>query len=168
MYDTLLNAAEWLRDKQFSQFIQSDENFFPALEVLHVMAVALVIGPILLLDFRLMDVGGDRAFSTPRLMRLVVPIALGAFVVAFISGGLMFASQPTRYIQTPVFLIKMGLLVLAGANMMLFHRWFDRTEFDWHSDAISPARARIAGLTSMLLWLSILVAGRFIGFVLAF
>lgn len=167
MYDLLLQAGQWLVDTGISDFLQEDANTFPALEVIHVLAIALVVGPILLLDLRLMDRGFGFPLHGPRLMRLIVPIAITAFVVAILSGALMFASQPLAYLQTPVFLVKMGLLGLAGANMVLFHRWFSHAGVDWREGAPSPARARIAGLMSMVLWLSVLTTGRFIGFVLA-
>lgn len=55
-----------------------------------------------------------------------------------------------------VFLVKMSLIVLAGANLLIFDRLAHRP--DWGGSLVSAAVA------SLVLWTAVLICGRFIGF----
>ncbi len=67
----------------------------------------------------------------------------------------------------PYFLWKMGLMLLAGVNMAIFHRILSKNISDWDAPgAAAPAAAKIAGLLSLLLWIVIPFCGRAVGFTL--
>jgi len=159
--------AEWLGNSALSNYIQEDPTAFPILEVLHVVAIALVVGSIFIVDLRLLNLC-SKTYRVSRLLKAVLPMTGIAFTFAVITGFLMFASQPVRYLHTTPFLLKMGLLVLAGANMLLFHAWTHRGITKWDDGDAIPRAARVAGLVSLILWVAILFAGRFVGFLLAF
>jgi len=163
----IMGWAERLRDSSLALYIQEDVTAFPLLEALHVMAVALVVGSIFIVDLRLMNLAA-KSYPVSRLMRSVLPVTVGAFLLAAITGALMFASQPTRYLATTPFLIKLGLLSLALVNMGVFHLWTHRGIAGWDRAAVLPIGARMAGLISLILWIMILIAGRFVGFMLAY
>jgi hypothetical protein len=160
--------AEWLRDMPIAEQIQESATAFPLLECVHVMAITLVVGTIMIVDLRLLNVA-SRSYRVTRLLRTLLPLTWGAFVVALITGSLLFLSQPTKYILTVPFQIKMGLMALAGLNMAIFHLWTQRGIAVWDEGvAAIPLAARFAGLVSILLWLGVVVAGRFIGFMIPF
>jgi hypothetical protein len=58
----------------------------------------------------------------------------------------------------------MILLCAAGLNMIVFHAISARDLQQWEKDAVPPLRARLAGAVSILLWIAIVVCGRWIGF----
>ena len=89
---------------------------------------------------------------------------IGAFVGAAITGGLMFIGNATTYAANTPFLIKMGLLVLAGLNMLYFQFVTYRSVGQWDSGRPVPA-ARAAGMVSLVLWVGVIGFGRWIGFV---
>jgi hypothetical protein len=164
----LMTWAEWLRDVPLAQRIQESATAFPWLECLHVIAIVLVVGSIMIVDLRLLNVA-SRSYRVTRLMRTLLPLTWAAFVVALITGSLLFLSQPTKYLLTVPFQIKMGLLALAGLNMATFHLWAQRGIALWdNGTAAIPLAARFAGLLSILLWLGVVFAGRFIGFMVPF
>ncbi|HWJ69664.1 MAG TPA: hypothetical protein VNS79_14735, partial [Sphingobium sp.] len=72
----------------------------------------------------------------------------------------------TSYMANPYFLIKMGLLILAGLNMAVFHAVTWRTVNDWDNSPVLPTGAKIAGALSLLFWLGVIFFGRAIGFTL--
>jgi hypothetical protein len=160
----ITNWAEWLGHTALSYYIQRNAVAFPILEVLHVIAITLVVGSIFVVDLRLLNLC-SKSYRITHLLRAVLPLTLCAFVFALLTGFLLFSSQPVRYLHTP-FPIKMGLLMLAGVNMAVFHLWTERRIAAWDKGGVTPLGARIAGGVSMVLWIAILVAGRFIGFVL--
>jgi hypothetical protein len=67
-------------------------------------------------------------------------------------------------VRNPAFRIKMALIVLAGVHALIFHLAARRKMPAWNS-ATPPMAARIAGLVSILLWIGVVAAGRWIGFI---
>ncbi|MGZ6029337.1 MAG: hypothetical protein ACXWK5_07945, partial [Myxococcaceae bacterium] len=76
----------------------------------------------------------------------------------------LFASNAPTYARNPFLQLKMGLLLLAGVNMALFHLWARRNLPQWESGPRLPFRAKLAGAVSLLCWVGIVAAGRWIGF----
>ena len=136
---------------------------FPALESLHVIALALVLGTIVIVDLRLIGCLSHRRGAT-RLIQELLPFTWVAFVVAVATGLLMFASNAITYAENSLFWWKMALLMLAGVNMGIFHLGVYRRIGEWDTDFPPPRLARAAGMGSMLLWTTVIVLGRYIGF----
>ena len=87
-----------------------------------------------------------------------------AFALAVITGSLMFTSNAPTYAANAQFLSKMGVLVLAGINMAIFHLTAYQRIGQWNDALPTPRGARIAGATSLTLWIVIVFLGRWIGF----
>lgn len=160
----LMQWAGIVRETGLAAYIRDDFTAFPLLEVLHVMAIALVIASIFVVDLRLLGLA-SRDYPVRALMRTMLPLTIVSFTCAALTGGLLFISDASHYLEVTPFLIKMGLLGLAFLNMVLFHLWVRRDIARWDSGGAIPMGARGAGLVSMLLWVAILGAGRFVGFV---
>lgn len=156
------DALLWLQNTPLSWAIGDSLWLFPALEGAHVIAAALVFGAIAFLDLRLVY-AASRARPVSVLSAEILPLVWVAFAVAVLTGGLMFVSAAAHYGENGPFLIKMGLLLLAGANMAAFHRLMARRAHEWDAGP-PPAAARLAGALSLLLWLGVIVTGRWIGF----
>jgi hypothetical protein len=80
-----------------------------------------------------------------------------------VTGTLLFTSNATGYYDNTAFRVKMGLLVLAGLNMLYFQRVTFRGVFAWDQGQ-PPSAARLAGVISLGLWCGIIGFGRWIGF----
>ncbi len=138
---------------------------FPTIETLHVIALVTVIGTIALVDLRLVGVKGH-ALRVSQLAKDTLPWTWGAFALAAITGGLLFISKASSYMINPYFLWKMGLMALAGLNMLYFHMTTWRTVQHWELDPSFPAMAKLAGWLSLVFWLGVVFCGRLIGFTL--
>jgi hypothetical protein len=142
--------------------IRDSLYWFPTLEAVHVVALSLVFGTIMIVDLRVLGVA-----STRRIFRRVSGDALkwtwAAFAVAVVTGALMFTSSAVVYFGNTAFRIKMGLLLLAGLNMLLFH-FVERDSDGWHRHAPAPRLSRICAIVSLVLWIAVIGAGRTIGF----
>ena len=130
---------------------------------LHILGIGLLVGAILPLDLRLLG-----------LFRRVPLEAVGPFLsraaavgacLAIASGLWLFSVKPAEYLANPAFLAKAALLALALANVALQHRGRRFAQATAGGSAVPRAPVRVAALCSALLWLSVLVAGRWIGFV---
>ena len=112
----------------------------------------MLVTAAMLMDLRLLGLF-SRLERAP-FVGLLRGVALAAFAGAALTGLALFSIRATESAFNPAFLVKMGLIGLAGANA-LAHRLLA---------GCRPGVARATAVLSLLLWPSILVAGRFIGF----
>jgi uncharacterized membrane protein len=163
MMSLFWDLIAYFEDSALADNIRENDNLFPLIESIHVVALCLVVGSIFMLDLRLLGLAStDRPAG--RLAQAILPVTWGAFTVAFITGFLMFMSNATKYLANGFFIAKMCLLVVAGLNMLIFHAISARDMPQWEKQASPPLRARLAGGFSILFWISIVACGRWIGF----
>ena len=126
----------------------------------HILGIGLLLGSILPLDLRL--IGFFRSMPLAVLGRFLLNVARAGFAIALVAGLCLFSVKPLEYIENTAFLCKAVLLVLAFVNVFFQHQ----------GDSFSAAlrggviagRVRVSAMISAGLWLSVLVAGRWIGF----
>lgn len=159
-------TLQQINDLPIAIAISESATLFPTLESIHVLALVLVFGTIAVVDLRLLGVRLHRA-SAQRLISELLPYTWVAFVVAVISGAFLFTSNAVQYGANPFFIVKMGLLILAGANMLVFHLTAHRRIAGWDDAVSPPAGARVAGFLSLALWTGVIVCGRWVGFTLS-
>ncbi len=147
-------VGEWMR---------SSLKALPVVESIHVMAVALVFGTILIVDLRLLGIPNSRRPFT-RVADELLSLTWGAFVIAAITGALMFAANAATYFDNAAFRWKMLLLLGAGINMAIFQFSTLKSVAAWDANSPTPRAGRIAGICSILLWTSVIFVGRWIGF----
>lgn len=152
-----------LRDAPLPTAIREGASLFPWIETGHVVAIAFVVGTIAIVDLRLLGHRAHRG-GVKRLIRELLPYTWGAFGLAVLSGALLFASKAPDYWANPWLRAKFVLLLLAGANMLLFHATAHRSVDAWDERLPPPAAARVAGAASLMLWIGVVVCGRWVGF----
>jgi hypothetical protein len=153
----------WLESWPISGAIRESAWLFPAFESAHVIAIALVVGSIFIVDLRLLGVTSKRKPVT-ELAGEVLPWTWGLFCLAVVTGGMMFASKAPSYFENTQFRLKMLCLALAGINMVVFHLFTYRSVHLWDRDRPTLLGAKIAGGTSLTLWVLVVAFGRWIGF----
>ena len=157
-------ALEWLQSTRIATTVAENDILFPWIESVHVLAIVLVVGTISIVDLRLLGVA-SLDISARRLMRDVIPYTWGAFVVAAITGSLMFSSDAVHYAQNRLFQAKLVMLVLAGLNMATFHFFGVRDIERWEAPgATTPVAAKAAAAISLLVWITVVSLGRGTGF----
>jgi hypothetical protein len=162
--DPIVDVLQWLNDTNVAQAIRDSVWIFPAIETVHVIAIAFVVGSIMRLDLRLTGlVWRDRPVT--EVSGQMLPWTWASFVVATIFGLLLFASKPFTYLQIVFFDVKMFLIVLAGLNMAIFQQVIFKGVAKWDRSPMPPTAVRLAGSLSLAFWVSVLVCGRLIGFV---
>ena len=146
--------AAWLRDSLYA---------FPLIESLHVIGLTMVFGMAAIIDLRLLGVASvRRPFAT--LASDTMRWTWAAFGLTATTGLLMFSTNPLVYYQNVQFRFKMALLVLAGINVLIFNTTAGRSVHRWNTDTVAPLSGRLAGALSLLLWIGVIVLGRWVGF----
>jgi cbb3-type cytochrome oxidase subunit 1 len=156
-------AEFWMAMESWPVSMRIGESaWFPLLESLHVVGATFVVGSILMVDLRLLRLAG-REHALSRLMRDVVPWTWGAFVVAAVTGLGLFITRASAYVENRAFQIKVLLLLLAGINMLLLHRVTLRERERLDSGESRSTAAQMAGACSLVVWIGVIVAGRWVG-----
>lgn len=137
-------------------------SWFPFLESIHVIAAAMVVGSILMVDLRLLGFAATR-YPITTLSKELVPWSWGAFVIATITGLGMFITRAASHVVNPAFQWKIVLLVLAGLNMAYFHVRVYRHIERWDRVETPPTQLKLIGSLSLFLWAGVMLAGRWVG-----
>jgi hypothetical protein len=159
----LFHICQWLDSTRLSAIIRHSNWLFSTLDTIHTLGIILVAGTIMLVDLRLLGLG-LRSVPVSQLVARIVPSTLWGFGLMLVSGGLLFASEAVKMYYSPAFRIKMFLLALAGLNALIFHWTIYRDIANWDPASAVPARARLAGLLSLVFWIAIIAAGRAIAY----
>lgn len=128
---------------------------YPALEVVHIIGIALLFGSLMVLDLRLTGLG--RALPLEALARLALPVSLGGFLLAAASGLVMFAADAAGLLTHPAFQLKFLLICAAGLNAALFHARGGLRKAD--------GTAFTQAVLSLALWMGVIACGRAIAYV---
>jgi len=154
---------EWLQATSLAVFIHQTKWAFTTIEVIHLITISMVIGSIAIVDLRLLGLASTRRPFT-ELSREILPYTWAAFVLAAVTGSLLFISQATQYFVTPTFWGKMTIMAAAGINMAIFEFITVRGVKEWDVKPNLPLRARLAGGISLACWALVFVFGRWTGF----
>lgn len=150
--------VDWLGGWPGAVLLQRSGTAYLFVNAAHILGIGLLLGAILPLDLRL--AGVLRASALPLVGPILIRTAACGLALASATGFWLFTVKPAEYLGNTAFLIKLGLLVLALGNIALQHR------------GLKPAlagseigiRVRMLAALSAVLWLCVLLAGRWIGF----
>src|SRR5262245_1411497 len=163
MEANLQSVVQWLQSTALAVFIHDHAWAFTTIQVVHVVAISLLIASIAIVDLRLLGLRFARHPVT-ELTAIVLPWTWTAFTIAALTGSLMFISQAVAYFSNYTFWLKMSLLLAAGINMLIFEFITVRGVGNWDRSPALPLAAKLAGGISISCWLLVFVLGRIIGF----
>jgi hypothetical protein len=155
----------WLEGTPLAMMVSHGQFGFAALEMIHVTATTFVFGMITIVDLRLVGVL-SRDARVSDLYRDVVPLAWAAFVVATITGTLLFISQARAYSVNFAFQMKLAVLLLVGLNMLAFRHFVYPGIAKWDAAAAIPLSARLAGAVSLIGWIAVVSCARWIAYLM--
>ena len=162
---SLASFLQWLYNTPFSITMRESLWAEPIVETIHVLTLTLFLGFAVLLDMRLMGVAMKRRRMSEVLGQLT-PWLFGGFAVMIVTGVLLFCADPIAFYSTTVFKVKMIMLVLAGLNVLIFNATVGRKIAEWDLSPTTPGGAKLAAVVSLVLWVFIISAGRWIAYAL--
>ena len=146
-----------LHDNPLGQFMTDVSWFFAVCETLHFFGLCLLMGSLLIVDLRLMDfIKGVPV----RLALRFVPFAIAGLIINILTGILFIVSNPAGYFTNWMFLLKMTLVVIAGANALYFTFVEEKHVLALPEGAPMPRGTKILAFASLLMWTLVLIAGR--------
>ncbi|MDH5829580.1 hypothetical protein QFW80_03475 [Luteimonas sp. M1R5S18] len=154
-------AAAAFEASALGEWIRGAGQAYAVANVVHLLGLSLLVGPALLMDLRLLGLG--RAFPLAETVRCLGRVAGAGLVLAVCSGVALFSADAVALSTHPLMRLKLALVLLALANVALFHAWAGRERASW--TATVPVAARACAVVSLLAWPAIVVAGRMIAYV---
>jgi hypothetical protein len=146
-----------LEDTRIGEIVR--ESAFPYVEGAHVLGLALSVGTVVWFDLRLIGVT-MRSRSVTEVFQNLKGWMIAGFCLMFLTGALLFTAHAVKAYSNGYFRAKIALIVLAGVNTAVYHLTVDRRRAEWNDAAVPPLAARAAGLVSLVLWFSVIAAGR--------
>jgi uncharacterized protein DUF6644 len=143
--------------------IRESLYLFPLIESVHVIGLTMVFGTIAIIDLRLLGIASARRpFS--RMASDIMRWTWAAFALTVTTGVLMFMTNAEVYYHNFYFRSKMAMLACAGINIVIFERTAARSMHRWDKDAAAPLAGKAVAVVSLVVWISIIFLGRWIGF----
>jgi hypothetical protein len=137
--------------------LNNTEWAFPLAECVHIGGFAVGIGSIVLVDFRMLNLG-LRHETAARILRYTEPWTLIALAFVVFSGAAMFLSQTYIYLVNLIFPLKMYALLAALVYNFTVHRKVATMENP------PPVLSKLVAILSLLLWVSVVFGGIFVTF----
>jgi hypothetical protein len=159
----LTGLVDFLQNSALSEWMRLSLKAVPVVNALHVMSIVTVFGTIFVVDLRLLGFTNVHR-SVTRMHDELIRWTWLAFGISFITGALLFIVNAVTYYRNTAFWLKMGAIVLAGINMLVFERITAKSMPGWDRGVVPPPQARAAAAVSIVLWLAVIVLGRWIGF----
>lgn len=153
----------WLERTSLSQAIAKAGWVVPAVQTVHILAIALVVSSALMIDLRLIGVFG-RDQSLDRISARFLPFIWWPLLVLLATGVIMITGEPARSLKNPVFQLKVVLIIAAMIVIWIFQILRKNPRFGdlAHGPRVAP---RLLAIVSVALWAAIIFAGRWIAYV---
>jgi len=132
--------------------------FFPVIATIHLLGLAVVGGAVLLVDLRLLGYG-VRSQPAAQLVRDAERWLVGSLAVMLSTGMLLWMCFATKYYYLAFFWVKLAALLLVIAFTFTVRR---RVAMD--ETSVSPLVSKLVAVTSLSLWTTVALGGRWIGF----
>lgn len=149
----------WIEDTWVNEMMVTLSWAFPICEALHFVGLCLLIGSLAVIDLRLL--GFARGISI-QVIHQLLPWAWIGFAINLITGTLFVFTDPSFYFSNVAFRVKLVLMLLAGANALWFQFRVNRELDHWPESAAAPGRVKVMASASLVLWVAVILFGRFI------
>ena len=156
---SLLPFFTWCEKSAIGEAIRNSQWLFPVIESVHLLALVLIAGAVLVVDMRLFGLGLRRQ-PVAQLARDAQPWLIGGLIVMLTTGFLLFLSEAIKCYYSAAFAVKMTSLLLA----MVFTFTVRRQVALADEDRVRPFWSRLVAVVSVALWSGVGIGGRWIGF----
>ena len=154
---SLLPFFTWCEKSAIGEAIRNSQWLFPVIESVHLLALVLIAGAVLVVDMRLFGLGLRRQ-PVAQLAREAQPWLIGGLMVMLTTGVLLFLAEAIKCYYSPAFAVKMTSLLLALIFTFTVRRKVAL------ADRVSPLWSRLVAVVSVALWSGVGIGGRWIGF----
>jgi hypothetical protein len=147
----------WIQSSLLSALIRNSRAAIPVIETIHLLAMALAVGTIMVIDLSVLGVALHRK-SVPQIARELAAWTWSGFGVTLFTGVLLFCAEAEKIGCKPVFWVKLAALAGAFAYHLTVHRQLCAAK-----QPLAGARARLTAGLSLALWFGVAFGGKAVG-----
>ena len=155
----LVSYFQAIADSRLSQAISQSTWAFAVIESVHLLALSVIGGAVLIVDLKLLGYG-IRTQSLADVARDAQKWFFGSWLVMITTGVLLFWSEPQKLYYSTPFAVKMLCLLLGTIFALTVRRKVTLAG----EGRVSPAMMKLVALVSLTLWFGVGAGGRWIGF----
>jgi hypothetical protein len=159
----LRDFCKWLAATPVSHTIQTTGWIIPTLQTIHILGVAVIFSSAILVDLRIWRLL-QRDVPLPDVARRFLPAIWPVLLILLITGSLLVIGEPRRSLLNVTFYLKMTLLVLAVTLTAALQWSLSSAPKFWEKDRGRRMAGQLVATVSILVWCSILFAGRWIAY----
>ncbi len=140
--------------RSWGKYVEEHSWVWPTCEILHFVGLCLLFGAALVVDLRILGVAKRLPLAA---VYQLLPLGLLGFTLNLVTGMAFFVAMPQQYVGF-LFLVKMGLVVLAATNIL----YFMLADEPWTvaEGGDMPIGARLAAASAILIWIGVLFCRR--------
>jgi uncharacterized membrane protein len=156
--------SDWLSATPLSMQIQTVEWIIPTVQTIHILSIALVTSSAAMVDLHVLGVL-SRSQPLVAVTRRFLPWIWWTLLVLLLSGATLIIGEPARSLANPAFILKMCMLAAVLIVTLIFQKGIMRDEHYWESSPRRVINSRLLAGLSLVLWIGIVFAGRWIAYV---
>jgi len=153
--------CDWLSNTPVSLKIQTVLWIIPAVQTVHILSVSIVMASMAMLDLRLIGLAGKRQ-PISRMIDRFVPWVWRVLLILLATGTILTIGEPERELLNWAFRTKMAMVATVSLITLVVQQMNKRDATFWENRRIAAAAV---GVVSLLLWVAIVTAGRWIAYV---
>lgn len=156
--------SDWLSTTPFSMQIQTIDWVIPTVQTVHILSIALVTSSAAMVDLHVLGVLSQSQQLAP-VTRRFLPWIWWTLPILLLSGAILIIGEPGRSLGNPAFILKMSMLAAVLIVTLIFQKGVSRDERYWGSSTRRRISGRVLAASSLILWVGIVFAGRWIAYV---
>jgi hypothetical protein len=160
---TLADLSKWLAATPLSDTIRTVGWIIPALQTIHILAVAVVFSSAILVNLRVFGLL-QRNVPLADVARRFLPVIWPVLIILLLTGGLLIVGEPRRSLLNSTFYIKMVLLAVAVVLTVGLQVSLAAAPQFWQRRLGARIAVRLAATLSIVVWCGIIFAGRWIAY----
>ena len=154
MYEAFLAFGDWLENSPIAYAVVKWGLLSDICWVGHFLSFFLVIGTSVAVDVRLLGLGARR-LTASELAEQLFPWTWTGLGLAFLTGFLYLTPSAWIFFRSSFFFVKLLLTALAAVSVLLIQLNVRK----WDRQGALPPMAKVMAVVSLLLWISVLIAG---------
>jgi len=151
-----------LEQSAFAAAIRQSPWLYPAANIGHIVSLTFFAGAVAIMDVRLL--GGLAATAPARLLARARGFAVVALLGMVVTGCVLFSAEASHLALNPVFQLKVVVAAAGVINVAIYELWARRVVERLAPGAAMPARAKVAGMLSLGIWVVVAACGRSIAY----
>lgn len=149
---------EWLESTALAEWVRTSLVGYPLVLTVHSIGMAIMVGIVSVVDLRL--IGWFKRIPYTALDNLI-RVAWYGLAVNVITGAAIFTSQAVFYVSSPVFIVKMLMVVSGSITAAYMQPRLRREAAGWSAGGAVPQGIRTLAMASLAMWLIAITMGRF-------